>query len=417
MNHYRQRIHARSILLRELQGSRLSGRAVALLASPWVVILVLPIIVALSLRLPAIAQNNFTDAMYYLGYSRNFVDLIDRNGFIYYAVRFGPIFSEMAFSQVFGPMSGFHVLRYLLFIGVAFLLHAVLSERYGRRTALFGVLAWGFNAVTARILLSTYVDSIVVPLTLMGLLLLLIERGRSLPRSFVAGMLLCAGVSGNVYAGFMIAFALPAYIWLNGNRPVRQLAFELGATLAGAASLLILFTVIYDYLFGITSLLQPSIDVIFRLAGGDSKQWTRPLQEWLIDSPHIYAPFLVLIATATVWQWQRDRLALATASYLLLFIFFYWFSDLFLDAYSLSFYPYFSYWQAPLMLGLGVVTAQVMHSARTHRPGILTCLLSAALIGPPLLFANSALKPPDFFWMVAAIIAALATTPTAGPTG
>lgn len=382
-------------------------RVFDLLTSPWLVILSLPFVVAVALRLPAIAQNNFTDAMYYLGYSRNFVDLIDRYGFIYYAVRFGPIFSEMAFSEMFGPMTGFHVLRYLLFAGVGFLLHAVLSERYGRRTALFGVIAWGFNAVTARILLSTYVDSIVVPFTLMGLLLLLIERDRSLPRSFVAGMLLCAGVSGNVYAGFMIAFALPAYVWLNGSRPFRQLAFELGATFAGAASLLILFTVIYDQLFGVSSLLQPYIDVIFRLAGGDAKQWTRPLQEWLIDSPHIYAPFLVLIATATVWHWQRDRLALAAASYLALFILFYWFSDLVLDAYSLSFYPYFSYWQAPLMLGLGVVTAQIIRSANTTRPAVLTGVLIAALTGPPLLFANSALEPPAFGWMVAAIIAAL----------
>ncbi len=366
-------------------------------------VLITPLLAFLALRLPSISQNNFTDAMYYLGYSRNFVDLIDRYGFIYYAVRFGPIFPEMAFAHLFGFPIGFHLLRYLLFVGVAWLLHAVLAERYGRRFALVSVIAWGFNPVTARILLSTYVDSTVVPFTLMGLLLLLLERHRSLCRSFLAGVLLCAGVSGNVYAGVMIALAVPSYVWLNATRPVRAILAELLSTLAGAALTLLLCTAVYDHLFGVTSLLQPAIDVTLRLAGGDAKQWTRPPQEWLFDSPHIYAPILIL----ALWHWTRDRLALAAALYLLLFILFYWISDLFFDGYSLSFYPYFSYWQGPLLLGVGVASAQALRLSLPSQAATVGLLLILSLAGPAILFAVLGLAPLAFRWLAGAMLLAV----------
>ncbi len=375
--------------------------------TPSLLILLAPVLAFLLLRLPAISQNNFTDAMYYLGYSRNFVDLVDRYGFVYYAVRFGPIFSEMTFSHLFGATTGFHLLRYLLSVGVAWQLHAVLAERYGKRAALLGVLAWSFNPVTARVLLSTYVDSTVVPFTLMGLLMLLRDWRRSLQRSFAAGVLLCAGVSGNVYAGVMIAFALPAYVGLNRHRRLQSIASDLLAAFAGAALPLLLFTGLYDHLFGATSLLQPAIDVTLRLAGGDAKQWTRPAQQWLLDSPHIYAPFLILLATLTVWRWRRDQLALAAAGYLSLFLLFYWFSDLVLDGYSLSFYPYFSYWQAPLMLGVGVVCAQVLRGGGgATRSRAIAGWLIGALVGPPLLFAHTEIQPPAFGWLAGAMAAA-----------
>lgn len=372
-----------------------------------VVILLSPVLAVLALRLPSIAQNNFTDAMFYLGYSENFVDLIDRYGFMYYAVRFGPIFPEMAFASLCGPSAGFHLLRYLLFIAVAFLLHAVLAERYGRRAALLGIVAWGFNPVTARILLSTYVDSTVVPLTMVGLLLLLLDQGRSLPRAFLAGVLLCAGASGNVYAGVMIALALPAYVLLNGHRPRGEILCEILAILAGSLLTLLVFTAIYDQLFGVTSLVQPAIDVSLRLAGGDAKQWTRPPEEWLFDSPHIYAPFLVLIAAVAVWRRTRDRLALAGALYLLLFIVFYWISDLVFDGYSLSFYPYFSYWQAALMLGIGVVSCQALRSSPPFQVRTMALLLLLALAAPAILFGLTGSSAPRFAWLAATMVLAL----------
>jgi len=385
-------------LWQSLANSEAFSRAVILLA---------PVLAFVVLRLPPISQNNFTDAMYYLGYANNFMDLIDRYGFIYYAVRFGPIFTEMAFAQLFGPFPGFLVLRYVLAVAVGFLLHALLAERYGRRAALLGVVAWTFNPVTARVLLSTYVDSTAVPFTLLGLCLLIREQHRSAGRAFAAGILMCAGASGNVFAGLMAALGVPSYALLNRNRPLPEILRELLFVLAGAGAAVLVFTWVYDRLFGVTSLLQPAIDVTARLAAGDSKLWTRPPREWLIDSPHIYAPFLVMIAVFAVWSWTRDRMALAATLYLSLFAGFYWASDLFFDGYSLSFYPYYSYWQAPLMLGVGVASCQALRLARPTAVRWTAPLLVFALAGPAILFAVTGARTPPFGWLAAAVIAAL----------
>ncbi len=372
-----------------------------------VVILLAPLLAFVALRLPPISQNNFTDAMYYLGYAHNFIDLINRYGYIYYAVRFGPIFPDMIFAQLFGFLTGFHVLRYLLAIAVGFALHGVLRERYGRTAALLGVLAWSFNPVTARILLSTYVDSTVVPFTMLGLLLLIRQQGRSTARDLLAGALLCAGVSGNVYAGVMIALGLPAYAVLNGGRPLTQIARELLTVLAGAAIPLVIFTVVYDQLFGVTSLLKPAIDVALRLAGGDAKQWTRPPSEWLTDSPHIYVPFLAMAGTVAVWFWTRDRLALASALYLACFIVFYWLTDLVFDGYSLSFYPYSAYWQAALMLAAGAMASQALQMSPPQTRRRVAMLLVLSLAAPSVIFGLSGAHPPAFHWLAAASVAGL----------
>ncbi|WP_162559994.1 glycosyltransferase family 39 protein [Methylotetracoccus oryzae] len=370
-------------------------------------ILLLPLAAFVLLRLPPISQNNFTDAMYYLGYAHNFVDLVNRYGFIYYAVRFGPIFSELGFNALPGLLTGFHVLRYLLAVAVGFALYAVLGERYGRRAALLGVIAWTFSPVTARILLSTYVDSTAVPFTMLGMLLLIREHGRSGVSAFIAGILLCAGVSGNVYAGVMIAFGLPAYAILNWGQSLARIARELATVLAGAVMLLTVFTLVYHGLFGVRSLLQPVIDISLRLAGGDAKQWTRPPGEWLFDSPHIYAPFVVMIGNFSVWRWTRDRLALASAVYLTLLVAFYWVTDLALDGYSLSFYPYAAYWQAALMLALGTVAGLAVKLAETRDRVSVTVAVVLGLVAAPLAFSLTGAQPPPLGWLTAAVAAAL----------
>lgn len=371
-------------------------------------ILLMPLAAFIALRLPPISQNNFTDAMYYLGYAHNFTDLVNRYGFIYYAVRFGPIFSELGFAALFGSLTGFHVLRYLLAIAVGFALHAVLRERYGRRAALLGVIAWSFSPLTARILLSTYVDSTAVPFTMLGMLLLLKQQGRSPARALLAGALLCAGVSGNVYAGVMIAFGLPAYALLSRGRPLAEVAKELAIVLVGAAIPLALFTLLYDQLFGIESLLKPAIDVTLRLAGGDAKQWSRPPAEWLVDSPHIYAPFTALAGTLAAWHWTRDRLALAAALYLACLVAFYWLTDLAFDGYSLSFYPYGSYWQGALMLASGAITGLALQIGGVRDRAAVAALLILALAGPPMIFGLLGARPPPLGWLTTAGAAALA---------
>src|ERR1700680_3968198 len=92
-------------------------------ALPWVVIALSPAIGVLLLRAPLINALPYRDPWFYSGYGWTLAHHVDVFGWFYYAVRF-PVILPIAWSTtLFGPVTGYIVLRYLIIVATGVLLY------------------------------------------------------------------------------------------------------------------------------------------------------------------------------------------------------------------------------------------------------------------------------------------------------
>lgn len=316
-------------------------------------IVLLPGMAWLVLGLPMMHAASFSDAFYYFAYAHNFVDLVERYGMIYYAVRFGAIFPDLWFGALLGPMAGFLVLRYLLCVATCGALFFFFSRRYGALVGWFAAAFWMFNPFVLKMMLSPYVTSTAIPFALCGLLLLFMQTQRwMVSRHFgmagviaatVAGALFCLSATSNIFAAITIGFG--GLAWLAWTAPLGGKPVLLGmcGCVAGAMMTLGCAALVYWRLFDMPNILTPTLDSIISLGSGGSVNWTRPVEEWLVDSPMIFAPPVLSVAGLTLGWKLRERVLLLFSAALAGMTGFYWWLDFFRSGYALSFWPYFQF--------------------------------------------------------------------------
>ncbi|HZB41109.1 MAG TPA: hypothetical protein VE487_09100, partial [Ilumatobacter sp.] len=163
----------------------------------WAALLLMPVAILLVLRVSPYFPLNNGDPFIYVGYANDFRRHVARFGYTYHAVRFGLIFPLRA-SLWLGPVWGYFFLRYLLYLLAIIPLYLVLRPQ-GTRIAMFGVALFVANPVSAESILTTYTDTIVVPvLCAVVCLMVFVYRHRGWTAAACAALAgVLAGVSIN----------------------------------------------------------------------------------------------------------------------------------------------------------------------------------------------------------------------------
>jgi hypothetical protein len=301
----------------------------------------LPIAVALCLHVPRIVLNNFTDAVFYLSYARQFSELVLRNGFLYYATRFGGILPDAMSGHLFGDIAGIWILRWTLSALVSLALFLAFRKRYGVISGLLASALWSFNPASLRLACTTYVDSTSVPFLIIGCCLVA-TAPNSIVCLLIAGLLFGLASSAHLYAAFALVLLLPwlvASIWRKEwKEGVRRFSW----LMAGFMVAWLIGWVWYAMVWGMPGLLSPTIDLMRDLGNGQAALWKKPTSLALLETPAWFAP-LALLPIFCIAAWKGHLLMRGAACSLILSTSFFWGGDLFGKAYVLSMPFYYSF--------------------------------------------------------------------------
>ena len=309
---------------------------------------ILPLVVSLFLHVPRLALDNFTDAVFYLSYARQFDELVSRYGFLYYSTRFGGILPDVLSGWIFGEINGIWILRWGLSVGVSLGLFLFFRKRYGLLQGVIASLLWSFNPADLRLLCTTYVDSTAVPFIILGCLLFA-SRTSSLIFPLASGVLFALAASAQLYAAFALLLLSPWLIcslWedrgvLKGSLIWSGVGF-LGTFLIG--------WVWYWAEWGMPALFSPTIELMRDLGSGQAALWKKPLGVALKDCPAWFAPLALLPAFGMLWK-RGSHLLRGGALSVLASTAFFWGGDLFGNAYVLSMPFYYSVIELASALG------------------------------------------------------------------
>jgi hypothetical protein len=284
------------------------------------VLALIPLVVLVALRVSPYFRLNNGDPFIYVGYSNAFSSHVSRFGYTYQAVRFGILF-PMRLSLIFGPVWGYFVLRYLLYLLAIVPMYAVLRPR-GRLVAFAGPMFFVANPVSAQAILSTYHDTFVVPCmaALVAVLMLMVRSSgwRLVAYAAAAGVLtgwmINSNINATLIAGSASAVAAAAMVIA---RRFRDLAVALGAFVAAAVAVCIAGALVYEWKFGDWDIFETTINAARDVQDADI--WRAPNYSWLSFRRYIYAPwFVAAFGAAAIWrarnrrEWDRE-LVLAVA--------------------------------------------------------------------------------------------------------
>lgn len=291
-------------------------------------------------QLPALAFDNFTDAVFYPSYATNFSELVLRHGFIYYAMRFGVIFPDAIAALLFGVPEGWLLLRATLQSFVLVLIFLFFEKRVGWIAGAFGALLWWTSPVTLRILCTTYLDSIAVPFFVAGAILLAWPGYRPFI-ALAAGAFWGLAASSHLYLLILIPLMIP---FVAGNRwdEKKSAVVSLMWALLGASLVWGIAYTYYRATWGVLDIWAPTKEFLSRMAAGDSEMWRSPLLEILSTIPAWLAPVFILGACAFLLRRETFSLFGAFLS-LGATIAFFWLGDLVAGGYALSMPMYFSF--------------------------------------------------------------------------
>jgi hypothetical protein len=276
------------------------------------VLLATPIVVLIALRVSPYFRLNNGDPFIYVGYSNAFRSHVERFGYTYHSVRFGLIF-PLRMSLALGPVWGYFVLRYALYLMVIVPMWAVLRPM-NRRIALLGPVIFVSSPVAAQAILTTHPDTIVVPGVAMTLCtLVLAVRSTSWPRtallSLAAGLAAGTTLNANIFSTpllvLMVLATLTTFVVSRRNRDAAIVAVF---TLVGTLVVISAGMLTYRYMFGNANIYETTFTAMRDVSGSDI--WRTPSLEWMSTRRYIYVPLFVVAfaGAALVRCWRRDRL-------------------------------------------------------------------------------------------------------------
>ena len=364
--------------------------------------LLLPLVARKILRLPELAFANFTDSVFYLSYSQSFQELFLRHGFIYYASRFGAIFSDAVAFNFFGPTDGPVFLRLFLACLVSGALFLVGRLYFSPLIGVFASLLWSFQPVAARLWCTTYLDSSSVPFLILGVCLLLLFRS-SCAAAFFAGILLAFSVTSHLYLVILAGCLVPLVVGARWEDRWVLFRNQLPWLLGGF--LLTLSAAYYWYAVncGIGAFWQPTLELMRKMSDGQTELWKKPFTAALSETPLWIAPFPFLVLALASWK-KLDPFGRGAFGALLLSTVFFWAGDLIGGAYALSMPFYFSFLLPVLLFSLIAFAGNAArHIKSSQEYSIFVLCAAAAVAGPMILKAQ--LKWP---WPITFSICAIA---------
>ena len=328
--------------------------------SRWLIaaaLAVLPVGTLVILRASPYFRLNNGDPFIYVGYSNDFVGHVQRFGYTYHAVRWGLIFPLRA-SLTLGPVWGYFVLRYLLYLVAIVPMYFALRPA-GTKIAMLGPVIFVANPVTTCAILSTHPDTMTVPwfTAMFALLVIGSRRDRKSSLACVAAAAVCAalGVNSNI---FFTVFALITFgaFWLLLLARREVVTALLSGLLFGSVILLVsvLGMLVYQHYFQSADIYTTTLTEIRNLSG--DKTFVSPSLEWLTTRRYVYAPFVALAlafsglvsAKRREGRWSDQRLLVFGV--VLLSLGFYVFNQFAMGGNSIETSYYFSYIIGPMSL-------------------------------------------------------------------
>jgi hypothetical protein len=318
---------------------------------------VLPVGILVVLRASPYFRLNNGDPFIYVGYSNDFVGHVQRFGYTYHGVRWGLIFPLRA-SLTLGPVWGYFVLRYLLYLVAIVPMYFALRPA-GTKVALLGPVVFVANPVTTCAILSTHPDTMTVPLFTAMFALLAIgsrRKGKSLLAG-VAAAAVCAGlgINSNIFFTVFAAITFGAF-WLMLVARREMLSALLSGLIFGLVVILlsVLGMLVYRHYFQNADIYSTTLAQMRNLSG--DKTFVSPSLEWLSTRRYVYAPLVALAlgfsglvsAKRREGRWSDQHLFIFGV--VLLSLGFYVFNQFAMGGNSIETSYYFSYIVGPMSL-------------------------------------------------------------------
>ena len=271
-------------------------------------VLVAPIVGIVALRAPLFNNLVYRDPWFYSGYGWTLAHHIENFGWFYYAVRF-PVTLPIGWTtDLFGPVTGYLVLRYAILTGTGAVLYMCVRRFASVWVAAAAVLALALNPFYLRMVLWDYTSYVAVPAALAGVALWLMAsasgKGRFWPY-FAAGALFSASAFANALS---VSVVVPLVVVelvgaiRRGRWELGRLVIRAGIGTAGAIALFAagyLGYVAYIGSFSPLEIVQPTLDFV-RSNDQLAAPLQRPVSEFLDGEPRIYAPVLLCAALVLV---------------------------------------------------------------------------------------------------------------------
>lgn len=294
--------------------NRLIGLAVVLLS---------PLVGVLVLRAPLMNNLTYRDPWFYAGYGWTLEHHIEIFGWFYYSVRFPVTLPIRWFTDLFGPVTGAVLLRYVILTATGAVLYACVRRFASVAVASASVVFLAINPFYMRTVLWDY-TYVALPCAIAGVALWFMAstRGRLFWAFVASGALYGAAVFANA---FSVVFAAPLLLieaiaaLRRGPREIGRLAVRCAAAGLGIALMFLAGYVSYRAYLGDISpkdLITPTTDFA-RSNDQFSSPFQRPPSEFLDGEPRIYAPVLLAAATLVLFGrlFAKDTLRARIAQY------------------------------------------------------------------------------------------------------
>lgn len=266
-------------------------------------VLLAPIAGVVVLKAPLFNNLVYRDPWFYSGYGWTLTHHIEIFGWFYYAVRF-PVTLPIGWTtDLFGPVTGYLVLRYAILAGTGAVLYACVRRFSSAGVATAAVLLLAFNPYYVRMVLWDYTSYVALPCAIAGVALWLMSstRGRVFWPFVASGALLTASAFANALSvSFVVPLVAVEVIGSirRGPAEIGRLVLRTASAAVGAVAVFVSGYLGYRYSIGAFSpreLVQPTIDFI-RSNDQLAAPLQRPVSEFLEGEPRIYAPPLLCLA-------------------------------------------------------------------------------------------------------------------------
>jgi hypothetical protein len=276
--------------------------------APAAVILLAPLVGVLVARAPLMNNLAYRDPWFYSGYAWTLAHHVEIFGWFYYSVRFPVILSIRWATDLFGPVTGYIVLRYLIFVGTGAVLYACFRRFTSVAVSCTAVALLAMSSFYLRMVLWDYTSFIAVPCSIAGVAIWFMasERGRVYWQFVGAGVLLGAALFANALSATVVGALLlveGAAALRNGPREILRLATRCLSALAGALLVFVGGYLAYRAYLGSYSpgeIVNPTIEFL-RSQNQLAAPLQRPISEFLRNEPRVYGPVLLSLALVIAW--------------------------------------------------------------------------------------------------------------------
>src|SRR5919201_5617368 len=135
---------------------------------PLVVLAVAPVVGIAALRAPLFNNLAYRDPWFYSGYAWTLAHHVEIFGWFYYSVRFPVILPIRWSTDIFGPVTGYIVLRYLILAGTGAVLYACFRRFASVAVSCSAVAMLAMSSFYLRMVLWDYTSFVAVPCSIAG---------------------------------------------------------------------------------------------------------------------------------------------------------------------------------------------------------------------------------------------------------